>query len=141
MTTTLKEFEESYRIKIVDFQYTPDQMRRILAAAFEDGNCVDDGGRYDWRAGSSITVWARPDTEENEKVNTFKAIFYYYPGTHDPLNMDYLEAVDEMTQHVEFNDNKFGGVWYPKPYTYDDALAELGMLEQRAVGRVVYGRL
>jgi hypothetical protein len=113
----------------------------ILAAAFEDSNCADDGGRYDWRAGSSITVWALPYTLENEETNTIKAIFYDHPGAHDPLSSDYIEAVCEMTEHMEFNDNKFGGVWYPEPYTYDDALAELGMLEQRALGRVVYGRV
>jgi hypothetical protein len=74
-------------------------------------------------------------------MNTFKAIFYTHPGAHDPLSTDYIEALDEVTEDVDFNDNKFCGVWYPEPYTYDDALVELGMLEQRALGRVIYGRV
>jgi hypothetical protein len=70
MTAT---FEETYRLKIVDFQYTPYQMQRIVDAAFKDGNGVDDGGRYDWRQGSSITVWTLPFA--GHQVNTIKAIF------------------------------------------------------------------
>ena len=138
MTAT---FEETYRIKVVDFQYTAEEMQRILAAAFEDGNCADDGGRYDWRQESSITVWALPDTKENEETNMIKAIFYDHPGAHEPLSTEYLEPLDEMTEHMEFNGNKFSGIHYHAPYTYDDALAELAMLEQRALGRVIYGRV
>jgi acetyl esterase/lipase len=99
--------EETHQIKIVDFQYTTDEMQRINAAAFNDGNCVDDGGRYDWRAGSSITVWVLPDTEANKRENAIKAIFYTHPGAHDPLSTSYHEAIEEAAQHMEFNDNKF----------------------------------
>jgi hypothetical protein len=67
--------EETYRLKLVDFQYAREEMRRIDAAAFNDGNCVDDGGRYDWRGGSSVTVWELPTADANQQENTIKAIF------------------------------------------------------------------
>ena len=137
MTQTL---EETYRLKLVDFQYTQEEMQRILAAALNDGNCVDDGGRYDWRAGSSITVWALPNTDANQQENTIKAIFYTHPAAHDPMHAAFIDAIEDVLEHLDINDHKFCAVHYHTSYTYDDALTELGTLECRAFGRVIYGQ-
>jgi hypothetical protein len=129
------------RIKIVDFQYTTEEMRCLATAAFNQGNCVDDGGRYDWRGGgSSITVWVDTASQAGDPNHAIKAIFYGHPGAHDPWNPHYIDTMIEAIEGVEFNDNKFCAVYYADPYTYEDALIELGILEQRALGRIVYGQ-
>jgi hypothetical protein len=85
-------------------------------------------------------VWALPNADTKQQANCIKAIFYTHPSAHDPVNPSYGQAIAEVLEYTEINNNKFCAVHYSRHHTYEDALTELDTLERRSLGRVIFGR-
>jgi hypothetical protein len=100
----------------VDYRYTREELQALFDVAY--GEDVVRGGRYDARSGA-LTIYTHPwDTEEIRA---------------ESLRMGSLLAVWGQANRIWHIELEAG-------FSLEDLLAELGTLEQRALGRKMHGR-
>jgi hypothetical protein len=100
----------------VEYRYTREDLRALFDAAYEED--VERGGRYDARSGA-IHVHTHPWSNETMRAeSTIMGTFYAVWGQGNSI------------WQIELEDG----------FALEDLLEELGALEEKAIGRRVYGR-
>jgi hypothetical protein len=100
----------------VDYRYAPDQLQALFALARAED--VGKGGRYDARSGA-INIYTHPwNTVTMQDESTRMGSIYVFWA----------------------DENRLWWIEIEEGFSLEDLLAELGMLEEKAVGRKVHGR-
>jgi len=100
----------------VDYRYSRDQLDALFALARAED--VEKGGRYDARSGA-INIYTHPwNSPTMQEESTLMGSIYVF-------------WVEE---------NRIWQVEIEEEFSLEDLLVELGMLEEKAIGRKVYGR-
>jgi hypothetical protein len=100
----------------VDYRYSRDQLDALFALARAED--VEKGGRYDARSGA-INIYTHPwNSPTMQEESTLMGSIYVF-------------WVEE---------NRIWQVEIEEEFSLEDLLVELGMLEEKAIGRKVHGR-
>jgi hypothetical protein len=100
----------------VDLRYTRQELEALFAVARAED--VEEGGRYDARSGA-INVWSHTWLSDATRHDS------------DTIGTLYVRWGDK---------NHLWLIVCDEGFSVDDLLQELGTLEQKALGRVKYGR-
>jgi len=100
----------------VDYRYSQDQLQALFdLARVED---VEKGGRYDARSGA-INIYTHPwNTVTMQEESTLMGSIYAFWA----------------------KENRLWQVEIEEGFSFEDLLVELGMLEEKSLGRKVHGR-
>lgn len=103
-------------VREVDWRYSRDQLQAMFQLAYAED--VEKGGRYDGRSGA-INLYTHPWTTETMRAeSTLMGSIYVFWG----------------------DQNRIWQIEVDEGFSFEELLAELGTLEEKALGEKVHGR-